>query len=898
MVEWNDTEADYPKDKCIHQLFEEQAERTPDAVAVVYEDQQLTYRELNARANQLAHYLKKLGVGPDVLVGICVERSLEMIVGLLGILKAGGAYVPLDPKYPRERLAFMLEDAQIEVLLTQEKVAISGPFSGRKINAVCLDRDWNTISKEDTHNLPRAARLDHLAYVIYTSGSTGQPKGVAIEHRNTVAFLYWAKSVFTTDELAGVLASTSICFDLSVFELFATLSWGGKVILVEDALALNKTASLSEVTLINTVPSALSELLANDGLPRSVRTVNLAGEPLAPELVRRIYQGGAVEKVYDLYGPSETTTYSTFALRTDKGRATIGRPIANTRIYILDAALAPVPIGVPGELYIGGSGVARGYWCRPELTAERYLRDPFTGKSGARMYRTGDLARYLADGNIEYLGRVDNQVKLRGFRIEPGEVNAALNACPGVKVSHVLARRQKTGELGLTAYYVENPMAATPPTAADLRRFLAERLPNYMVPVSYISVPTIPLTPNGKVDPKALPDPQNQEVQNHYEYVAPRDEMEAILCKLWGEILKLDRVGIDDDFFAIGGHSLLAAKLFSRLDEHFGRSLPLGVLFASPTVRGLADLYRASAGQKTRALVALRKAGSLPPVFAVPGVFGNVVGFAELCHELGPGKPFYGLQSVGLDGSEPPLSSIEEMAALYINEIRTVQPRGPYILLGACFGATVAYEMAHQLLAQGEEVAFLGLLDPTPRGGNHWHERPSPIPRAFRRAAALGSLALGRLHLYAEEVRRISGKDRLKYFMQKFHILSRLGKKTQGLNGARRELNQIEVYHTNLAALDHYRRLPLDGALTAVEIFHTARLGRRKERDPVNWNTFWSGTIVQHGVPGKNSGDMLSGSNAKILATLLAQRLSESLGATSASPVARQANRTSGTERT
>ncbi|HTF93414.1 MAG TPA: thioesterase domain-containing protein [Verrucomicrobiae bacterium] len=416
------------------------------------------------------------------------------------------------------------------------------------------------------------------------------------------------------------------------------------------------------------------------------------------------------------------------------------------------------------------------------------------------------------------------------------------------------------------------------------------------MPVSYISVPTIPLTPNGKIDHKALPDPQNQETQNRPKYVAPRDETEAILCKLWGEILKLDRVGIDDDFFAIGGHSLLAAKLFSRLDEHLGRSLPLGVLFAAPTVRALADLYRASVGQKTRALVALRKAGSLPPVFAVPGVFGNVVGFAELCRELGPGQPFYGLQSVGLDGSEPPLSSIEEMAVLYISEIRTVQPRGPYILLGACFGATVAYEMAHQLLAQGEEVAFLGLLDPTPREGNALRKGPSPIPRTFRRAAALGSLALGRLHLYAEELRRISGKDRLKYFMQKFHILSRLGKKTQ--NGARRELNQIEVYHANLAALDHYRRLPLDGALTAVEIFRTARLGRRKERDPVNWNTFWSGTIVQHRVPGKNSGDMLSGSNVKILATLLAKRLSESLGATSASPVARQANHTRGTERT
>jgi hypothetical protein len=282
-------------------------------------------------------------------------------------------------------------------------------------------------------------------------------------------------------------------------------------------------------------------------------------------------------------------------LRTDKGRATIGRPIANTTIYILDAALAPVPIGVPGELYIGGSGVALGYWRRPELTAERYLRDPFAGKSGARMYRTGDLARYLADGNIEYLGRVDNQVKLRGFRIEPGEVNAVLNACPGVKVSHVLARRQKTGELGLTAYYVENPVAATPPTAADLRRFLAERLPNYMMPVSYVSVPTIPLTPNGKVDPKALPDPQNQEAQNHYEYVAPRDETETILCKLWGEILKLDRVGIDDDFFAIGGHSLLAMQAIGSIRAALRMEIPLRNLFEAPTVRELAQLL-----QKTR----------------------------------------------------------------------------------------------------------------------------------------------------------------------------------------------------------------------------------------------------------------------------------------------------------
>ncbi len=903
---WNDTVSEYPREKCIHNLFEEQAEKTPDAVAVVYENQGLTYRDLNAKANQLAHYLKKLGVGPDVLVGICVERSLEMMVGLLGIVKAGGAYVPLDPSYPKERLDFMLEDTDVAVLLTQEHLLKL--FADQNRQVICLDRELNDVANASPENPARSVTPDNLAYVIYTSGSTGKPKGVTIPHRGILRLLYGVDYV-QLDDHQTFLQLAPLSFDASTFEIWGPLLHGAKCVLYPGSVP---------------TPTELAEFLHQHGIttlwltaalynavieeaPQAllgIKQLLIGGEALS---VTHVLRGLALlphTQIINGYGPTEGTTFTCcYPIPrdlTDQSVTSIpiGRPIGNTQVYILDQQRNPVPVGVTGELYIGGDGLARGYLNRPELTAEKFIANPFSTQPHARLYKTGDLARYLADGNIEFLGRIDDQVKIRGFRIEPGEVIAVLNAHSGVKTSHVLALPQRSGDVGLTAYYVEDNAASNPPTAGELRGFLAERLPNYMIPVAFVSIAKLPLTPNGKIDRQALIDSQCQDIQSRHEYVAPRDETEAILCKLWGEILKLDRVGIDDDFFAIGGHSLLAAKLFSRLDEHFGRSLPLGVLFAAPTVRALADLYRASVGQKTRALVALRKAGSLPPVFAVPGVFGNVVGFAELCHELGPGKPFYGLQSVGLDGSEPPLSSIEEMAVLYISEIRTVQPRGPYILLGACFGATVAYEMAHQLLAQGEKVAFLGLLDPTPREGNDLREGPSPIPRAFRRAAALGSLALGRLHLYAEEVRRISGKDRLKYFMQKFHILSRLGKKTQGLNGARRELNQIEVYHANLAALDHYRRLPLDGALTAVEIFHTARLGRRKERDPVNWNTFWSGTIVQHRVPGKNSGDMLSGSNVKILATLLAKRLSESLGATSASPVARQANHTSGTERT
>ncbi len=378
LVDWNDTAADYPKHRCMHEVFEAQARKTPDATAVEFAGEHWTYGELNGRADRLARHLQSLGVGAESLVGVCVERSLEMIVGLLGILKAGGAYVPLDPKYPRERIAFMLADAQIDVLLVRDRASANRyQFSDRSMRIVCLDDDWQTMSVGRAQKVPRAARSDNLAYVIYTSGSTGAPKGVAIEHRNAVALLCWAGSVFSHRELAGVLASTSICFDLSVFEIFVPLSWGGKIILVEDALALRDCAAVGEITLINTVPSAMSEWLATGGLPESVRAVNLAGEPLPTELVRRIYQHG-VDQVYDLYGPSETTTYSTFTRRAEQGRATIGRPIANTKIYLLDAALQPVPIGVPGELYIGGAGVARGYWRRPELTTEKFLRDPFS----------------------------------------------------------------------------------------------------------------------------------------------------------------------------------------------------------------------------------------------------------------------------------------------------------------------------------------------------------------------------------------------------------------------------------------------------------------------------------------------------------------------------------------
>jgi len=460
LVEWNKTQTAYPRGSSIHELFEAQVERTPDTIAVGFEQEQLSYGELNGRANQLARYLQSRGVGPEVLVGIMMHRSVEMVVGLLGILKAGGAYVPLDSDYPQERLRFMLQDTTPPVLLTQARFLEGLPQSEAEV--VCLDTDWKAIVQERTENLSGAAKAENLAYVIYTSGSTGRPKGVAIEHHSTVALLHWAREIFTPEQLAGVLASTSICFDLSIFELFVPLSWGGTVILAENALHLPTLPAAPRVTLVNTVPSAIAELLRMGGVPASVRTVNLAGEPLQTQLVQQLYEQGTIERVYDLYGPSEDTTYSTFALRSAKGRATIGRPIANTQTYVLDWRLQPAPIGVPGELYIGGEGLARGYLNRPELTAERFIRNPFSKEPAARLYKTGDMVRYLPDGNLEFLGRKDHQVKLRGFRIELGEIEAALNQHPAVEQAVVLAREDVPGDKRLVAYVVQNPEQQVP----------------------------------------------------------------------------------------------------------------------------------------------------------------------------------------------------------------------------------------------------------------------------------------------------------------------------------------------------------------------------------------------------------------------------------------------------
>jgi len=644
LTEWNDTRREYPKDKCIHELFEEQVERSPDAVAVVFEEQQLTYKELNGRASQVAHYLRKLGVGPESLVAICMDRSLDMIVALLGILKAGGAYVPLDPSYPQERLAFMLEDTKAGVLVTQRHLA-DGLHRRSKIEdgdsqdsvlpsqakVICVDADWNEITKESSDNPISATIPENLAYVIYTSGSTGRPKGVAMRHRPLCNLVSWQLENFTFSE-ARTLQFASLSFDVSFQEIFSTWCSGGILILIPEELprdpvellqCLEKQA-VERLFLPVVALQQLADTADQEGITQlRIREIITAGEQLCitssiVNLLTRLPDC----KLRNHYGPSESHVVSAFTLPDTRSDWTlfppIGKPIANTQIYILDAHLQPVPVGVTGELHISGDGLARGYLNRPELTAEKFIPNPFSGDPKSRLYRTGDLARYLPDGNIEFLGRIDEQVKIRGYRIELGEIETALSQHPVVRRSVVMVREDSPGNKRLVAYVVLSQDQVS--TASELRSFLREKLPEYMVPSGFVFLESLPLTPNGKVDRRALPviDQSRPELEQSFE--APRTLIEEIVAQIWAEVLKVEKVGVHDNFFDLGGHSLLAAQLVSRIRDAFRIELPLRNLFEAPTVGGVAnhiELFRQqTAGLRTLPIVPEVIDGECPLSFA------------------------------------------------------------------------------------------------------------------------------------------------------------------------------------------------------------------------------------------------------------------------------------------
>ena len=712
LVEWNATEADYPREASIQALFEDQVERTPDSVAYISEKATLTYRELNQRANQLAHHLRSCGVGPDVLTGICMDRSTEMIIGLLGILKAGGAYVPLDPDYPAERLAYMISDSAMPVLVTQS--ALLDRLPELTAQTICLDTGWDEISRQSTENPPLLNNPDNLAYVIYTSGSTGKPKGVQVPHGAVVNFLAGMarEPGLTGDDV--LLAVTTLSFDIAVLELFLPLVVGAKTVLASreaalDGVQLKEALTNDGITVMQATPATWRVLLAAGWEGSDRLTVLCGGEAfprdLAPELIKR------ASRVWNMYGPTETTIWSTCYQVTDPdGPVLIGHPIDNTQTYILDNAMQPVPIGVPGELYIGGSGVTRGYLNRPDLTSRHFVTDPFSTDPQALLYKTGDLARYLPDGNIEYLGRLDNQVKVRGFRIELGEIEAVLADDPAVEQAAVTVREDRPGDTRLVAYLV--PCTGHDLQVHELRAHLRKQLPEYMIPQHFVTLDQLPLTPNGKIDRKALPPLDTADILKADSYCAPRNSLELQLVNIWSEVLGNTTIGIRDNFFDIGGHSLIAVRLFSKIQRLTAKNLPLATLYQAPTIEQMAEILLLDNWQPLwSSLVPIQPAGSKPPFFCIHGAGGNVLLYRDLARFLGDDQPFYGIQSRGLDGKPPFHTRIEDMAADYIEEIKKLQPEGPYYLGGYCMGGQIAYEVAQQLQKQGQKIALVALFD-------------------------------------------------------------------------------------------------------------------------------------------------------------------------------------------
>ena len=601
LVEWNNTQVDYSQNMCIHQLFETQVERSPNAVAVVFEDEVLTYQVLNEKANRLAQHLRLLGVKPGILVGICVERSLDMVISLLAILKAGGAYVPLDPGYPEKRLAFMLDNSQVSILLTQQNLIEK--FS-KQVNVICFDTLWEKISEKKEVNQINVAKPKNLAYVIYTSGSTGNPKGVMMRHVSLVNLILWQIKNPIFFSKARTLQFASLSFDVSFQEIFSTWCSGGTLILLSDKIRkdpialihLLKKEAVERLFLPFVALQQLAEVVNYSGLlPISLREVITAGEQLKiTPAITNLFKKLPKCTLHNHYGPSESHVVTTFTLNglveNWPALPPIGRPIANTQIYILDGHMQPVSIGTVGELYIGGISLAQGYLNRPNLTAEKFIPNPFSDESGSRLYKTGDLARYLEDGNIEYLNRIDNQVKIRGFRIELGEIEVLLNQYPGVRETVLTVREDIPGDKRLVAYIVQHQEQVL--MISELRNFLREKLPDYMIPSAFVMLDALPLMPNGKIDRHSLPAPDT--FKNYQEdssiSILPRNTLELQLARIWSDILDIYPIGVKDDFFDLGGHSLVAVSLMNRIEQRFGKTLPLTTLFENPTIEQQAFL--------------------------------------------------------------------------------------------------------------------------------------------------------------------------------------------------------------------------------------------------------------------------------------------------------------------
>jgi amino acid adenylation domain-containing protein len=865
-------------------LFERQAVDNAGAVAVEFPKsddlvERLTYAELNNRANQLAHHLRSLGAGPDVIVGISATRSIDLITAVLAVVKAGAAYLPLDPCYPRERLAVMIEDSGAAILLTEESRVANLPARGATV--VCLDRFFAEASLTISGDLVSKTGPEDLAYIIYTSGSTGRPKGVAMPQGPLLNLLRWQKKNWSARPNARTLQFTSLNFDVSFQEIFSTWHAGGTLVLISererrDSDELIRFIAQHKVERLFLPFVALKQLadaaVRGQNFPESLREVITAGEQLqiTPQ-IREFFARLPECTLENQYGPSEAHVVTAFRLAGPSREwpvlPCIGSPIENVSIHILDSTMKPVTDGETGEVYIGGLCLARGYLNRPELTAERFIPDPLSKSAGERLYKTGDLGRWLPDGTIEFFGRADQQVKIRGFRIELGEIEAVLSSHPKIREVATVARETAPGEKQLVAYVVSNN---GPPDPRELRQFVAERVPPYAVPSLFVTLPALPLTPSGKVDRRALPEPGDVVSTTSDEVKMPRDPLEMQIKLVFEKLLNCRPVSIDTSFFEMGGDSLQALRLVVEIERVTGSKLPLEILYKAPSVEALATTIREKKPAEFSCLVPLQPLGSRPPFFLVHTTPGDVLGYGNLIFHLDPEQPSYGFQSQGFLRPELGHETVEEMAAHYVKLMRTLQPHGPYFIGGWCYGGILAVEMAQQLQAAGEPVAPLLLI-----------ETPAPAPswRLFGYyARRLGCLF------------RMSPPEWFQYFREKIRYYRGLRRaaemrfkrlettdhpSAEVVEEYNRHLEKLErVYDANLGALYRYSPRRYAGKIV---LFNAAEPDPAVIRDPLYGWPGLAAEIQAHVIPG-NHDTILMEPHVQVLARKLTAHLTEAQG--------------------
>jgi amino acid adenylation domain-containing protein len=879
LTAWNNTAADYPRNTPLHELLAQTAAKFPDKTALVVAQKTLTYRQLTEAANQAAHVLRRSGIGTGDVVGVMLDRSPDLLIALLAVLKAGAAYLPIDPDYPQDRIAFMLADSSARMVLTSRKYQHIQNAQANSATVTLMETVLTESASYPTEAPAVRVSSDDLAYILYTSGSTGQPKGVMIEHHNLVNLLYsmiaWP-GITADDVLLGV---TTVSFDIAGLELYLPILVGATLVLADSETTKDgrlllqavsePTRTGQAISIIQATPVTYKMMLASGWEERLPLKILCCGEPMSKDLAQKLI--ARCDTLWNMYGPTETTIYSTGKqiLASDEV-ITIGRPIQNTQVYILDEHLNPLPEGIVGEIYLAGDGVARGYLNRPELNSAKFVPNPFSASASKTMYRTGDLGKFLANGEIHCLGRIDHQVKIRGYRVELGEIEHALVTQTDIREVVVIAREDRPGDQRLVAYLVPS----TPLTEKSFlnqvpiwRKNLLEVLPTYMVPADFVQLVQLPVTPNGKIDRNALPKPTAGSTKGDGNGAEPVSAMEKLICGIWSDVLDIEKISIMDDFFELGGHSMIAVQVMSRLEKETGRRLPLSTLLTYPTVQKLAQLLENDKhATPWKSLVPIKPEGSKMPIYIIHGIGLNLLNFSSLVSYMDPEQPIYGLQALGLDGTDEPLDNMEAIAAFYVSEVVAQNPTGPYAIAGYSFGGYVALEMARLLKAAGKEVKLLAMFDTNAQESTVRYSLPVRVgQKVFRQGPKLVWIIQS---LIKHPGMTLDYQWQfVKHLLRRAGLMSELPASPETQNGVSAHLQRIMDKHE--MAYENYVMKPYDGI---VDLFKAKiRVYFVDDNKYLGWKKYAKGVRV-HNVPGDHK-MMLLPPNDKAFARALQQAL-------------------------